>query len=413
MLTDRVEQVHGVEVVDGNATLTLPVKDWTAGAYVATTVFRPAPVEAEHGPGRAVGLAWLAVSQPERRLSVAFEAPGTVASGEPVPVAFQVTNGAGVPTPARLTVAAVDEGILRMTGFSSPDPAAMVFGKRRLGVDLRDLYGRLIDARQGRPGTVRSGGDDAGGLLGGIRIPRMTVVLFHGLMRTDAEGRGEVVLDIPEGFSGRLRLMAVAHTKEAVGHGRHELVVRDPLMADLYLPRFLAPGDEARVTVELVNIDAPAGEYTPTLSVTGPAGIAETLPSTLSLPPGERWSLPVTLSAAAPGDARLTLSASGPEGFRVERTWTLAVRPAQAWRQTRHSVALEPGGSVTLSEDLITDLYAGDARVSVSSSAVPYDLHGLLASLDRYPYGCTEQIISRAFALALRQGLERGIKPPG
>ena len=42
-------------------------------------------------------------------------------------------------------------------------------------------------------------------------------------------------------------------------------------MADLYLPRFLAPGDEARVTVELVNLDAPAGEYAPTLSVTGPA----------------------------------------------------------------------------------------------------------------------------------------------
>ena len=396
VLTDRVEQTHTVEVVDGTAALTLPVEDWTAGAYVTATVFRPAPVEAEHGPARAVGLAWLAVDHPERRLSVAFEAPGTAASGGPVRVAFQVTDGAGVPAPARLTVAAVDEGILRMTGFTTPDPAARVFGKRRLGVDLRDLYGRLIDARQGRPGTVRSGGDDAGGLLGGLRVPRKTVALFHGPMRTDAEGRGEVVLDIPEGFTGRLRLTAVAHTKEAVGNGRHELVVRDPLLADLYLPRFLAPGDEARVTVELVNVDAPAGEYTPALSVSGPAGIAETLPSSVGLAPGERWSLPVTLSAAAPGDARLTLVASGPGGIRVQRTWTLAVRPAQAWRQTRHSVELEPGGSVTLSEDLIADLYAEDTRVSVSSSAVPYDLHGLLASLDRYPYGCTEQVISRA-----------------
>ena len=55
VLTDRVEQVHTVEVRDGTATLTLPVEDWTAGAYVAATVFRPAPAEAEHGPGRAVG----------------------------------------------------------------------------------------------------------------------------------------------------------------------------------------------------------------------------------------------------------------------------------------------------------------------------------------------------------------------
>jgi len=396
VLTDRVERVHSVEVVEGTADLTLPVEEWTAGAHVAATVFRPASLKSEHGPARAVGLAWLAVDQPERRLVVAFDPPVTAASGAAVPVAFRVTNGAGIPVPARLTLAAVDEGILRMTGFRSPDPVAMVFGRRRLGVDLRDLYGRLIDARRGRPGTVRSGGDEAHRLLGGIQPPRETVALFHGLIRTDAQGRGEVVLDIPEGFNGRLRLMAVAHTKESVGHGLHELVVRDPLTADLYLPRFLAPGDEAQVTVELANHDAPAGEYAPALSVTGPAGIAGTLPRAVHLAPGERRSMPVTLWAGAPGDARLTLEAFGPNGIRVERMWTLAVRPAQAWRRTRRSLTLEPGVGITLSEDLIAGLHEGDARVSVSLSAVPYDLHGLIASLDRYPYGCTEQIVSRA-----------------
>ncbi len=399
VLTDRVAQVHGAEVRDGHATLSLPVEDWTAGAYVTATVFRPAPAGAERGPGRAVGLAWLAVDAPERRLSVAFDAPVTTASGGPVTVPFQVTDGAGVPTRARLTVAAVDEGILQLTGFDPPDPIAVVFGKRRMEVELRDLYGRLIDARQGRPGTVRSGGDDAGGLLGGLQPPRRTVVLHHGLMRTDAEGRGEVVLDIPEGFSGRLRLMAVAHNRQAVGHGNRALIVRDPLVADLYLPRFLAPGDEARISVELANIDAPAGEYTPALSVAGPARVAGTLPGTLRLAPGERWSAPLTLSARAPGEVTLRFRASGPRGARVERTWTLAVRPAQAWHQTRRSITLGPGDSIDLSEDLISDLHAADARVSVSLSAVPYDLPGLLASLDRYPYGCTEQIVSRALPL--------------
>lgn len=411
VLTDRVAQAHEVEVVDGKATLSLPVEDWTAGAYVAATVFRPAPVEAGEGPGRAVGLAWLAVEQPGRRLSVALDAPEVSVSGGPAPVAFRVTDGAGVPTEARLTLAAVDEGILQMTGFETPDPTGAVFGKRRMGVDLRDLYGRLIDSRRGRPGVVRSGGDDAGGLLGGVQPPRKTVALYHGLMRTDAEGRGEVVLDVPEGFHGRLRLMAVAHTKEAVGHGRGDLVVRDPLVADFYGPRFLAPGDEARVTVELVNTDAPAGSYTPTLSVAGPAGIAGTLPETLDLSPGERWSAPLTLSSTAPGDVVLRLGVSGPGGAAVERTWTLPVRPAQAWRTTLHPVALGPGGSVRLSGDLVDGLYAKDARVSVGLSAAPYDLHGLLASLDRYPYGCTEQTISRALPLLYVKELRTGSGP--
>ena len=136
--------------------------------------------------------------------------------------------------------------------------------------------------------------------------------------------------------------------------------------------------------------------------------MAQSLPDTVRLAPGERWSMPVTLSAAGPGDAVLRFAASGPGGVRVERTWTLPVRPAQAWRQTRHTVALEPGGSLKLTKDLVDDLYPADARVSASVSPVPYDLHGLLASLDRYPYGCTEQTISRALPLLYVRELGRG-----
>ena len=158
----------------------------------------------------------------------------------------------------------------------------------------------------------------------------------------------------------------------------------------------------------MVNNDAPAGGYTPTMAVTGAAAMAQALPDTVRLAPGERWSMPVTLSAAGPGDAMLRLAASGPGGVRVERTWTLPVRPAQAWRQTRHTVALEPGGSLKLTKDLVDGLYSADARVSASVSPVPYDLRGLLASLDRYPYGCTEQTISRALPLLYVKELGRG-----
>lgn len=413
VLTDRVEQVHHVKVVDGAATVSLPVEGWTAGAYVTAATLRPAPATAEQGPGRAVGTAWLAVRDPERNLSVRFDAPKTTGSGRPLRVPFQVTTGSDVPVRARLTVAAVDEGILRMTGFKPPDPAAVVFGKRSMSVVLRDLYGRLIDARRAREDGYRSGGDDGGRLYGGIQPPRTSVVLYQGLMDTDPQGRGEVLLDIPQGFSGRLRLMAVAHTREALGHGHDQVTVRDPMMVDLYLPRFLAPGDEALVTVEMVNTDAPAGDYAPTLSVTGPAAIATAVPETVRLAPGERWSLPVSLSATEPGDAVLRLGAFGPDGVRVERAWTLAVRPAQAWRQTQHPVALEPGGSVRLARDLVADLYPADATVSASVSPVPYDLHALLASLDRYPYGCTEQTISRALPLLYVKALRRGAAGSG
>ena len=404
--TDGIEQVHRVDVVDGNASLFLPVKSWIAGAYVTATTFRPAPAGARAGPARAIGLAWLPVDQPKRRLSVAFDLPPAAPSGEPVSVPFRVTDGDGKPRQARLTVAAVDEGILRMTGFKSPDPASLLFGKRRMAVEIRDLYGRIIDARKGRPGAIRSGGDDPGDLLGGIRPPRRTVVLYRGLMSTGRDGRGEVTLDIPAGFRGRMRLMAVAHDADALGHGTGMLTVRDPLMADLYLPRFLAPGDRAGIAVELVNAGAPAGDYRATLSASGPVEIGGDLPRTMALSPGERRLLPLTVTATDPGRAVLRVAVSGPGGVRVERSWTLAVRAAQPWRQERHRITLKPDTGIHLSEALISGFHPANLRVSVGVSALPFDLHELLASLDRYPYGCTEQLISRALPLLYVSELE-------
>ncbi len=64
---------------------------------------------------------------------------------------------------AYVTLAAVDEGILQLTDFKSPDPAGYYFGKRRLGVGMRDDYGRLIKPEKGAVGSLREGGDSFGG----------------------------------------------------------------------------------------------------------------------------------------------------------------------------------------------------------------------------------------------------------
>ena len=64
---------------------------------------------------------------------------------------------------ARITVAAVDVGILNLTRYQAPDPGEHFFGQKQLGTEIRDLYGYLIDGMQGTRGAIRSGGD-AGGL---------------------------------------------------------------------------------------------------------------------------------------------------------------------------------------------------------------------------------------------------------
>lgn len=102
------------------------------------------------------------------------------------------------------TLAAVDVGILNLTRHPAPAPDQWYFGQRRLGMEIRDLYGQLIDRMQGVPGAVRSGGD--GGL---IRLegppPTEDLVAFQSeIIRLDEQGRARIGFDLPD-FNGTLR----------------------------------------------------------------------------------------------------------------------------------------------------------------------------------------------------------------
>ena len=91
-------------------------------------------------------------------------------------------------------------------------------------------------------------------------------------MQAGADGVAQIPLDLPD-FNGQVRLMAVAWSGTKLGAAATDILVRDPLVAEPLLPRFLAPGDAARLTVLLHNLDLPAGEDVATVSVDGPLAI--------------------------------------------------------------------------------------------------------------------------------------------
>ena len=211
--------------------------DWGPGVHILATAYRPltAPARA-HDPVRAVGLAWVASDPAPHTLGVTITGPHQVTPRQTVHVPIHVTGAHGQ---AFVTLAAVDEGILRLTHFSSPDPVGALFGRTRLGLDMRDDYGRLLEGHA-NTGLLHEGGDE--GSLGGQGLPVTTtrvVALFHGPVALDASGDVTVALDLPD-FTGELRLMAVAYDHDAAGHVEAALTVRDPVVADLVaaaLPR--------------------------------------------------------------------------------------------------------------------------------------------------------------------------------
>lgn len=396
---EEVIETRNVPLPAEGATVDMVYSErWGVGAYLLATAFRP---DAEaRGPGRAIGLTWLGLDPAPRTLAVKFDVPKQIRPRTHVDVPVRV-EGLAPGQKALLTLAAVDEGVLQLTRFQTPDPARHYFGKRRLGVGIRDLYGRLIDGKAGRRGHVRSGGGDPR-LSGGAGAPPVDVAitaLFSGVVEVGADGKAVIPLDVPD-YNGRLRLMAVASSAEAVGSGEDAIVVRDPVIAQASTPRFLAPGDASRITVDVRNLDGADATYAVEVSVEGAVALNGTKRHEKKLAPGEETVAAFAIEARDVGTAMLKLTLSGPDGVIVERTRFLAVRPAQFPAYRRIAKRMAPNENVTYGSRLIEEFQSGTADVFLSFSPRPsLDVAGVLRALDRYPYGCLEQTTSRAMAM--------------
>jgi uncharacterized protein YfaS (alpha-2-macroglobulin family) len=302
---------------------------------------------------------------------------------------------------AYVTLAAIDEAVLKLTEFDSPAPDKYYFGKRQLGVELRDLYGRLIDARADAVGVLRSGGDSfAKRSVAGLPDKSSKVVaLFSGIVRLDGDGAARIPFEIPD-FQGQLRLMAVAFSAYKAGSAVASMTVRDPVVTAVSLPRFLAPGDASRIGVTINNLEGAAGDYRLALSASGVAQFKAPASRDVKLNPGGNFNDGFLLSATAPGNAALKLQLSGPGDLRITRDFTIGVRPAQAYQLRRFVGRLQPGETVTLDDGAADEFLPGTAEALLSVSPRPdWDVPGLLRTLERYAYGCLEQTTSRALPL--------------
>lgn len=399
--TDKVLETRNISVPAEGTSVDIPVSEaWGPGAYVLATAFRPGEADAARGPGRAIGLAWLAIDPASRRLQIAFAGPDTVEPRQKVTVPIEVKGIAGG-LPTRVTIAAVDEGILQLTDYVTPDPLAYLFGKRRLGLDVRDAYGKLLNAKLGKPGVLREGGDgDALGRRGAPPSDIKLVSLFSGIVTLDAEGKANVSFDVPD-YNGRLRLMAVAWNGRQVGSAEKGLVVRDPLVVLSSTARFLAVGDTSRLTVTLSNVAAQPGPYK--ISIAGDEVVelvAGAKPGPVDLAVGDTRTVTIPIKAVSAGLGKLALTIEGPAGFRFDRTVSVGTRAPQLPSIDRLIRQLKPKEGLTVGQKALDPYVPGTAEFLLSLSPRPnVDVAGLLRGLDRYPYGCLEQTTSRALPL--------------
>ncbi len=399
VMSNRVIDMQAVEVVEGKNTIPLPVTDdWGAGAYVTAQVIRPMDVTAGQNPARSLGLSYAKIDPGTKSLSVSIDAPDTMAPRGPMTATVNV-DGLAAGTTGYVTLAAVDVGILNLTGFDSPDPSEHYFGQRRLGVEIRDIYGRLIDGMNGAQGQVRSGGDAGSGMQTQSPPPTEELVAyFTGPVAVGADGTAQAQFDMPD-FNGTVRLMAIAWSGTAVGEAERDVLVRDPVVVTASLPRFLAPGDESRLLLEIVHATGPAGRIGLDVSAPG-VTLAGGIPSGFDLDENAKATFSVPITAGDEGDYAVQIALTTPDGKQLTKSLTLPVRSNDPAVSETRRFELAAGDTFTLGADVFAALKPGSGQAVISAGPLArLNAPALLQALDRYPYGCTEQVASRAMPL--------------
>jgi uncharacterized protein YfaS (alpha-2-macroglobulin family) len=399
VLSDRLIETRAVAVTKGANSVSFDVTAaWGAGAYLAASVVRPMEGAANQDPSRAIGLAFAKVDPGAKLLRAIFVSADQASPRGSFDVALKI-EGLHAGETGFVTIAAVDVGVLNLTGFQTPSPDDHYFGQRKLGMQLRDVYGRLIDGG-GAAGRLRSGGD--GAPQAGLQGPPPTeevLAQFSGMLTVGDDGLVHHSFDLPD-FNGTVRLMAVVWSGNGVGHSEQDVLVRDPVVLAAHTPRFMTPGDSSRVRLELTHAFGPVGDFEVTLGSTAGLDLTNAGTQVVSLAAGERKVLSLPISASFPGEPRFEVFVKTPDGKVLTKTVKIPVQwnNPEIARQTR--VVLAPGNTFTLDQNTLVGFHAGTVHATLAVGPLArFDAPGLLSALDRYPYGCTEQVTSKAMPL--------------
>ncbi len=390
--------------------LDIPIgQDWNRqDLYISVITFRPGEAREKITPNRAVGLIHLPLQRKQRQLNVQIEDIDHIVRPETTLSSRIKISGAKPDKQNYLTLAAVDVGVLNITEFKTPDPFQWFFQPRAYSVEQRDMYHKIIELTAAGTVKPRFGGD-ADKRAGGARPDSSVkiVSLFSGLVKADKNGEATVNIEIPD-FNGRLRLMAVAFNDIQFGSAQADITVAAPVIAEVSLPRFLAAGDQATLTLDLRNQSGEAQNLSLKMSASEPV-LLQSTPLSIGLEDQQKKVFQFPISAAeafAQSEINLSLqnSDTASEAININRQWHLAVRPAYPAVNNSERRIVNATETIEIKPALDNIMLASAVSNLSISARPPINLKQHLSALLRYPYGCLEQTISSTYPwLAVNQ----------
>lgn len=292
-----------------------------------------------------------------------------------------------------VTLWAVDEGVLSLTGAATPDPFVAFLGPQGLGVRNYSLMGALVRGRVGE----EKGADGGGGGSGMVRGNFKDVAFYAGSLAVGADGRAHVEFDMPDNLT-TYRLMAVASSGAAqFGHGDAKVQVSQPLMLLPSLPLQVLLGDQFEVALTVRNTSGAVQNVEVKLDAAKGLQAVGKNAYTLQLAAGTSKEAVFVAKASAAGKGEITLSASA-GSYKDATLETVRVDdPRQVEFAATFGVALASVKEmVQKPANILED--TGGLTVTAATTGV-LGLEDALTGLLDYPYGCTEQLSSKLLAL--------------
>ncbi|WP_210485851.1 alpha-2-macroglobulin family protein [Rufibacter aurantiacus] len=399
---NKVLSYHYLKTDKKAASLKLPIQDeHLPTVYISAVALRE--VKDNQMPLTiARGFKPLPVTKKQTKLEVAITAPEASRSNRLQPISIKTAPNAEV------TLAVVDEGILQLKDYQTPDPHGFFYQKRALEVEAFDLYPFLFPELSGTRSSVGGDGYDLEKRINPLTSKRVKLVsLWSGRLKTNGSGEATVTVKIPE-FSGAVRVMAVAYKGNAFGSAEKMMRVANPVVISTALPRFLSPKDTLIVPVTISNTTAKNAAFSSSISVTGPLRVVGSATASNSAGANAEKQVLYKLVAApviGPASVKVVVKALG-EQFST--TTELSVRPAAPLAQITQAGTLKNAASVQINStpDFLPSSVSSKLVVSTSPLV---QFNDDITYLLQYPHGCLEQTTSTAFPLLYYTDLSRSL----
>ena len=379
---------------DKQTTVRLDVtKDMQPNAYVYITLLQPHGITKNDLPIRLYGVVPFTVTSPESHLTPVIQSPAELKPDASYTVSVSEKNGKEM----AYTLAVVDEGLLDLTRFRTPEPWKAFNAREALGVNTWDLYNYVVGAYGGRIEQLFSiGGDDA--LNKG---PKAIVNRFKPVVRFDGPfllKKGKTArhtYQMPN-YNGRVKIMVVAGNGEAYGHADKSVMVRKPVMLLGTLPRVIGVGEEMVVPATVFATEDGVGAVNVSIACSSNMEVVGEATRSLSFErKGDQQASFRIRVKKNPGIGKVTITATGKGDKSVYET-ELEIRTVRRPQVKVTAATLEAGKS--WKETVAMPGATGTNQLTLEVSDIaPVNLSSRLSYLLGYPHGCLEQITSKGF----------------